>query len=232
VKPTQEKHRPYFAVLEALRESTICFLCALEEKSLRRYMDSLLYERVNDPGVRADLKFSHGFCHHHAHLMAGMGNAFCAALLYQDHVSAFEGVLGKHIQDGDKQLSADFVETWTSHAACPACRLQAGDRVRYIATLIDNLGHDDMRAAFETSAPLCIPHLGMALRETQGKAHYQLLFSVQHEAWTRLSGELEEFIRKQTTVFRRNPWAPKVTHGSAPSARWWESIIYSRGIAT
>jgi len=201
MKRVNEKHLPYYVTLESVKASKRCFLCALEEPSLRRYLESLLYERVNDSGVRADLKASHGFCHRHAHLMAGSGNAFCAALLYQDQVEAFAGLLDAQAQTGSKRVLSNTLDAWVSHDQCPACRFQAGDRERYIATFLQYLDEDEMRTAFEVAAPLCVPHLCAVLRTAHGTDQYRFLVAVQGAAWKRLSAELGEFIRKRDHQF-------------------------------
>lgn len=202
MKRVNEKHLPYYVTLESLKDSKSCFLCALEEPSLRRYLDSLLYERVNDVKVRADLKSSHGFCHRHAHLMAGSGNAFCAALLYQDHITGFADLLGgQAARAGNKRALSGALETWNRHDRCPACRFQAGDRERYITTFLQHLEEEEMRTAYESAAPLCIPHLSELLGAVKRADQYRFLVAAQSAAWKRLSDELAEFIRKRQHEF-------------------------------
>jgi len=70
-----EKHLPYFIVLEAFQASKGCALCNLETEGMRHYLDSILYESVNDTKVRAELKRSHGYCHRHAHQLITFDNA-------------------------------------------------------------------------------------------------------------------------------------------------------------
>jgi hypothetical protein len=56
-------------------------MCELEAAATRRYLDSLLYESVNDPGVRENLIRSQGYCLRHAHLLLGFKDGLGTAIL-------------------------------------------------------------------------------------------------------------------------------------------------------
>ena len=62
MNPGPQKHMGYFdcLLLEALQKAKLCALCELEARSTRRYLDNLLYENVNDLGVRGALAWSRG----------------------------------------------------------------------------------------------------------------------------------------------------------------------------
>ena len=47
MKKAPQKRMGYFDVLEALQKAKVCALCELEARSMRRYLDNLLYENVN-----------------------------------------------------------------------------------------------------------------------------------------------------------------------------------------
>ena len=59
-----EKHSPYFNLKDAFKEKH-CPICYLARKAVTRYLDSLLYEGVNDHGLRNALRKSNGFCQKH-----------------------------------------------------------------------------------------------------------------------------------------------------------------------
>ena len=48
-------------------------VCHLVNRSGRPYLDNLLYELVNDPGVQAEFRDSLGLCERHAYLMLEQG---------------------------------------------------------------------------------------------------------------------------------------------------------------
>jgi hypothetical protein len=59
----------YFDLIEACREPG-CPVCRLGLRAARRYIDFVLYERVNDPDTRAELCAARGYCNRHAWMMA------------------------------------------------------------------------------------------------------------------------------------------------------------------
>ena len=42
-----------------------CPICRLKARVAERYLDGLLWESVNDPGMRDQVRRSLGFCHEH-----------------------------------------------------------------------------------------------------------------------------------------------------------------------
>ena len=61
-----------------------CPLCRVEREATERYVDSLLYEKVNDPGVREAMRTSRGFCPQHAWLRDRHGASLGVAILTRD----------------------------------------------------------------------------------------------------------------------------------------------------
>ena len=59
----------YFDLIETCREPG-CPVCRLGLRAARRYIDFVLYERVNDPDTRAELCAARGYCNRHAWMMA------------------------------------------------------------------------------------------------------------------------------------------------------------------
>src|SRR5450756_953315 len=82
------KHTPYFELLEAQVKAG-CPICRLVYKATDRYLDSLLYEAVLDPTVRAKLKQAQGFCTEHVEMLGRRpGRALGIALIYRDIIRA------------------------------------------------------------------------------------------------------------------------------------------------
>ncbi len=61
-------------------------MCHLEVDAIFAYFDSILYESVNDPKLRANLIRSKGYCHRHAHFLPGMRDSLGIAIIYQDQL--------------------------------------------------------------------------------------------------------------------------------------------------
>jgi len=73
----------YFDLLDAMKKDT-CPICFLVQKSEYRYIATLFYELVNDPGVRDKLRDSYGFCPRHARLAKRVGKPLGIAIIYED----------------------------------------------------------------------------------------------------------------------------------------------------
>jgi hypothetical protein len=194
-----DKHTIYHEVLEAMRGAKGCPLCRLEADSVRRYLDSLLYESVNDPGVRAELVRARGYCRRHAHTLAGMRDAFGIAILYQDQVRLFAQFLAD-LPDTPSRC-AKQVREWESVERCPACRIQLECRERYASTLVGGLVEEEMRSAYSSGSGLCMPHFIYVLGETRDAGIYRLLVTVEQSKVCALLHDLEDFYRKHDYRF-------------------------------
>ena len=64
-EPATEKSFTYFALLEAFDKEG-CPVCRFMAEYSLHYIDTLIYEQVNDVEVRRKLRASRGFCNWHA----------------------------------------------------------------------------------------------------------------------------------------------------------------------
>jgi len=72
----------YFELRDALQAAG-CSLCRLGRRAATRYIDTLNYEGVNDPGLRRTLRNAHGLCHRHAWQWTQMrGSPLGVAIVY------------------------------------------------------------------------------------------------------------------------------------------------------
>lgn len=193
-----DKHTAYYEVLEALRDAKGCPLCRLGARGVERYLDSLLYESVNDPGVRAELVRARGYCTQHAHKLARMGNAFGISILYQDQVKLVSEFLDSL---PDVPSRSTDLRGWQHAGRCPACRTQSECRSRYTSALIGGLAEEEMRSAYAAGSGLCVPHLLYALKETRSIETYRFLVSQARTKVHALLHDLREFYRKHDYRF-------------------------------
>lgn len=153
-----EKHTSYFNMLEALNNTKGCPLCFLETKAVTSYLESVLYESVNDPNVRYALGRSKGYCRPHAEKFLAFRDGLGTAMLYQDVVQDFlTNLIALSKRKG--KFTRSRSRAWLDHVDCPACRVQQEARARYAGTLAGGLSQDEMRSAFDGSPGLCVPHL-------------------------------------------------------------------------
>lgn len=194
------KHMPYFRVLEAFEQATCCPLCELERAAVRQDLDNVLYEFVNDPGVRACLAQSRGYCHRHAHILASLGKGSGVAILYEDQLHAYLKSLSEDERcSSNRRWKPD--EGWANHDACPACQIQLQQRKHAIGVLCDGLAEPAMREAYERGPGVCAPHLIHVLKHARSPEQRQYLLAIQRRQVEALLAEIREFIRKQDYRF-------------------------------
>jgi len=63
-------------------------MCEAEQRDSHQYLDTLLYENVNDGNLRAHLIKSGGFCGRHARMLLQFGDGLGTAILYMDQIKA------------------------------------------------------------------------------------------------------------------------------------------------
>src|SRR6266545_1405388 len=86
--PAPGKFIRFFRLVDAC-DRPGCPVCRCLVADARQYLDSLLYERVNDPDTRRRLHASWGFCSWHAWMLREVSDpAFGSAIMYEDFLRA------------------------------------------------------------------------------------------------------------------------------------------------
>lgn len=205
MNPPVEKHIPYYELLESLQRARICALCEMRENSTSRYLESLLYESVNDAGVRSRLVKSWGFCRRHAEKLLEFRDALGISLLYQDQVNLILEFLASLESMGRKALRNALLK-WENHADCPVCVLEMQSDAQRIGTLLSGLGDSELRQALEQSPGFCIPHLLDILIASKDDSIRLFLIELHQGKFSRLYDELKEFCRKNDYRFSQEKY--------------------------
>jgi len=233
-RPEEERPRfvSYFELKEAFCEEG-CPVCRLLLKWTRRYLDSLFYEYVNDPGVRQQLRESHGFCNWHAWMAATIDNSPSGiAIIYEhllkdqiDALQSFMRSIGPRswwTRLKVKRLriqGAPLILSQRQHkAGCPACgRIEKFFEQDFIETLLTSLSDPEFADSFQLSFGLCLPHIYQAAGMGRDHPNLPILIDVQLQKLGTLRGELKEYIRKLDYRFMAEP------RGEEKSA--WRRVI-------
>lgn len=162
----------YFQLYEALREEG-CPVCRCLHRDTFRFLDGLMWERVNDPDTRQALRAAWGFCNWHAWMLKEIHHApLGIAIIYHD-------LLGRAIDElaatarvleapapvrGLRRLFRrapllPLLTAWTGRERCPACRSLEGFERYYLKVLVDYADDSDFSRALERSSGICLPHL-------------------------------------------------------------------------
>lgn len=208
-----------------------CAVCRLKAESADQFVESLLWEGVNDPVRRNEIRQAQGFCHPHTWSLVRTGASLGSAIMMRDLLEntlaamanglsqakpgwslrrTFHALNPKHPAPG----TAHLVARLKPRRGCPACAWAEEMEGIYLDGLLGNLlVEDDLLAAYRASDGLCLPHLRQALARCRGRRARVALVNAQREIWERLMGDLSEFIRKNDYRFQdkqmgreRNAW--------------------------
>jgi hypothetical protein len=190
---------PYFEVCRALQTQG-CALCTLILDGNRRYVERILAESVNDPGVRASWRKGGGVCRRHAEYLEESGDALAVGILYLD-------LLG---EKPDQALGHP------AGAPCMVCLDEQRRRERHWRVLRVSAGDPDLIATADTSEGLCGPHLRQARVELRGTTILGHLEAATVRGLVRTRKQLAELV---SSFDYRNP-AP-----GADASRSWRAVI-------
>jgi hypothetical protein len=197
-----------------------CVICHLSAEATDQFLESLLWESVNDPEVRDRIRRARGFCSDHSWRLARHRESLGATIIMNDvlrdtlrvmedaHFQAPPILSLRRTQEAldPKQpaaATADVVAQLSARQACPVCvEAEKMERV-FLSTLIENiLGDDGLLADFESSDGLCLPHFRLALTQVRDKAVFEALVGVQRAIWQRIADQLNEIVRKADYRFQ------------------------------
>ncbi|MGQ9489796.1 MAG: DUF6062 family protein [Anaerolineae bacterium] len=192
----------YYELMDALRTGG-CPLCHLGRRAASRYIETLNYEGVNDPGLRRYLRDAHGLCHRHAWEWTKLrGSPLGMAIVYRNLVKDLAETSQRQAEDRGRRPAAARL---APADRCPACRARDEAVQRYGRTLLKWLGREELAAAYASAGGLCLPHL----RELLGianDAQARTMLAWQGAIYRNLIAQLDEFIRKHDHRFQDEPF--------------------------
>ncbi len=205
----------YFRILDAVQKS-YCPVCYYANKSVWNYIDSLLYERVNDPGTRLDMKSSKGYCSIHAAQFVRAGDAFGTTILYRDLIQLFKKDISEIYKNYQTEPSIrDKLRNWINsikkkvsikiEKICPICSYQTDTIKMTVSLILDYLKDDDFKKIYRESYGLCNLHFLQGLKCHPNQEIADVLTQKERLILTTLDYELGEFIRKQDYRYSDEP---------------------------
>ncbi len=196
----------YFELHDALQAGG-CPLCRLGRRAATRYIDTLNYEGVNDPGLRRALRNAHGLCHHHAWQWTQMrGGPLGIGIVYQNLVKdVMEALESPEPVMARGRRNRRQTATRLAAGRCPACHAEAEGVERYGLTLLAHLDKPELAEAYAPAGGLCLPHLRTVLALADD-AQARTVQAWQLAIYRGLYGELAEFIRKHDHRFSQEPF--------------------------
>jgi len=213
----------FFDLRRALDEPG-CAVCTGAAKSAWRYIDTVLWEGVTDPGIRTRLRASRGFCREHAMLAlrvaARQHGQTGIAVIYEDLLAQLEAASAV-IQPPRRRGRRPSRARSRPAVSCPAC-VSASETAALFLSLLGSSepGSEVDLAARESDAPLCAMHLLIGLETVPGDLEADRLREVFGVGAERLRHELREFLRKRDYRFSSETV-------SSEEATAWARAVYA-----
>lgn len=201
--------------LQTIMAEPGCPICAHGLQAARAYLDSLLWESVNDAGIRESLVASLGFCGRHSReLLTFSGERVGVAILQRAALQAAVSRLEQSPPPAQPTLIQRFQDTFagperpaseagpspSSQQSCPACIHQDQAEARGLETLLAHLV-GDLDEPLRSAGGLCRPHLQQALQSEREPRVRGILTQLHRQVWDEIIAQLGEFIRKNDHRF-------------------------------
>jgi len=198
-----QKDTRYLDLIDACGEPG-CPICHMSLKMARRYVDSILYEYVNDPGVRDEIRKSRGYCNEHAWWMTEVHGAGLGVAILQRDIVQTVLELTETLPNGRSARSSaqELLKRLQPTAECPVCAHRRTMEDIALDTLLRHIGDQELAAALAGSAGLCLPHFSRALELVDDAEALKQLVALQQHMLAELRDDLAEFIRKNDYRFR------------------------------
>ncbi len=182
----------YYDLIETFPEPG-CAVCTLMRRDADRLLDSLLYERVNEPDSHRSFRTGRGLCNEHAwQLIDYKGGAVGIATLYQATVDEVIKTLQPIPAKG-----TTLAEQLEPTSACMVCKLLTTSEQDYLHVFSRYFSDIRLLQAYESSPDgFCLPHFRMALRQPFTPDVMRKVVDIQKTIWERLRTDLAEFIDK------------------------------------
>jgi hypothetical protein len=198
-----EKHQSFFNLVDAFKEG--CPICFLVKKGGNKFMDDLLYENVNDPGVREHIRRSAGFCNKHAWQMHKIGDGFGLGIIYEDLLRI---VLEKAPVRDDSSASIKKelfdVRGIQSKCSCIVCDQEKTIEKQYCSLFIKSLNDPEFLAQYRNAVSgLCFPHIFSILKESGADETQRTIVQIEMDKAHTLLDELRVFVKKHDYRFEK-----------------------------
>lgn len=184
------------------RGPQVCPVCRLVEREMRRHVDRLFFDRVNDIPTRERIRASGGFCRRHTRLILRQADALGTAIIYRDVLShTLDEVRNMgcgRSSGGEGNLLSRFIggaRPNDSRAPCPLDEVEEEMEKRTVDSLFEAMAQPQFFELFQQSAGLCLPHYCLASERCKDAEIWSHIVETQERAMTGLIEELAALAR-------------------------------------
>jgi hypothetical protein len=209
-----QKSSVYHELIEAMGQPG-CPVCQLIDRAVRQYVDVFFYENITNVERRAEIREARGYCSVHGALLIGHSRTLGVAIIQHDVINDVLREINKTLATTEPaknskprkpapldDLAAAPLRNTLSSAMkpkrdCPLCEYERDRERNLLRTLINEIHVPEMRAAFERSSGLCLPHANAALQLRGVSADgLRLVMQIERDILQRLKSELDEYLVK------------------------------------
>lgn len=187
-----------------------CAICRLVMDSSHHYLSGIFHEYVNDPNTRSWLQAANGFCNWHAWLAVRMPDTESGlGIIYETILDAIinrfadrrqalleghstNGIFEKFLHSGREGIAGLLEST----GECNVCLHVAQVELSYLNELLAWFDDEEMRAAFDQSFGVCLPHTDLLIESHSQHENLPPFIKAQQQKCEALREALREFLRK------------------------------------
>lgn len=185
-----------------------CPLCRMKEESLRKTVYTILYELVNDSGVRARFN-EEGLCNEHAKFMVKIAKEY-PELGGLGPAIIFKDILEESVEDIKKLTFKRVKEQNFSYYLCRIEREYEEVYTRAFAKIFRSI--EEGKEYENQKSVFCLRHTSMVFRElSKHKAVFNWFKRIQIEKYEEIVAKLEIFIKKYDYRRKNMPFGDEVS---------------------
>ena len=209
----------YFDLVETFPKPG-CAVCNLLQRDVQQYIDNMLFEFANDPGLRATFADARGMCIEHGQMMRynKIGNVIGIARLYRDTLdevlrlidqTPLETTEPPRVQrlmgTPAKANSAALADALEPREGCVACEKMNEYEAEYVRIFGKYIHDTRFQEAYRESQGICLPHFRHVLRATTDPASVKQIIAIQRDIWRGLRDEVIVFMDAQNYEHMDDP---------------------------
>lgn len=182
-----------------------CAICRLVGEHERRQVDTLNYECVMDPDIRAHVRRSAGFCADHVQVWRANASKLATAQIYGDVLDRTAEELARvsfsRRRTADVMRSrARSIDVLVQERDCLICAASAETLRHLIKVLNRSFSDARLRDAFNRGF-VCIPHGRYALAEAPDQIAFDIVRTRLVDVSAEIRSDLAEIVRKHDHRF-------------------------------
>jgi hypothetical protein len=194
----------FFKLMDAMKKPG-CPACRRIGESTQQSMDCFLYENINDPELRGEIRRDGGLCNRHSWQLARFGDALGGAILFGDVLQSVIPKLSTRFLPSRQRAKLTRIGT----QACRFCRLEQETHASVLAEIAMRADDAELSAAWNGPCMMCIPHLCEVCSGIADPAARDSLLRIHQKKYRVLCEQMSESVARQSYDRCHEPSGPE-----------------------